>query len=97
MASQKGNPQQLRTMIIKQLRTTADASTKYQNKWLSDDNWIRLINEHDTNSTLTSPALNAALSGDPSTKNTIEIMDGTVNKTGIFRRKFTENDKEGRA
>jgi hypothetical protein len=81
--------------IIKQLRNTAKASAKYQNKWLSDVNWVELIKAHDTNSTLTSLELNAAIRKDPSIKDIVDIMDGS-NGTGIHRIIILEKTKEGK-
>jgi hypothetical protein len=74
-------------LIVKQLRTTADESTTYQNKWLSDGNWIELDKAHLTNPTLTSKVLNAALPRNPSTKNVVDFKDGASNQTGINRNK----------
>ena len=71
--------------IVKHLRTTADASATYRNKWLSDDNWIDLIKAHDTNSNLTSLKLNAAIRRDYSTKHAVDLKDGASTRTGIYR------------
>jgi hypothetical protein len=73
------------TEIVKQLRTTADESTAYQNKWLSADNWIELMKAHNTNPTLTSNVLNTAVMKDPSTKNVVDLKNGASNQTGIYR------------
>jgi hypothetical protein len=73
--------------IVKQLRTTADESTAYQNKWLSADNWIELMKAHNTNPTLISNVLNAALSRNPSTKDVVDLKNGASNETGIYRNK----------
>jgi hypothetical protein len=75
-----------RKEIIKQLRATADASPEYQNKWLSDDNWVELIKGRHTYSILTSQGLNSALALDGSTKDAIDVMDNRLNLTNIYRR-----------
>jgi hypothetical protein len=79
---------------IKQLRTTADASAKYRDKWLSVDNWIELITNHNSDSALTSQELNRALARDYPTKSLMDTKEGTVNYTGIFRDTKYET-KEG--
>jgi hypothetical protein len=78
--------------IVKRLRTTADESTTYQNKWLSADNWIELMKAHHTNPTLTSKMLNAAISRNPLTKDVVDLNDGFSNRTGIYRNKKQENN-----
>jgi phage tail protein X len=79
--------------IVKQLRTTADESTTYQNKWLSADNWVKLIKAHHTNPALTSRVLNAAIRKDPSTKNAVDLTDGVANQTGIYRNRKQESGR----
>jgi hypothetical protein len=83
---------------IQELRATADASLMYRDKWLSVDNWIELIKDHHKDSTLTSSALNRALTTDHSTKDVMYIMDGASNATGIFRdtKQMTEAGKKRR-
>jgi hypothetical protein len=73
--------------IVKQLRTTADESTTYQNKWLSADKWTELMKAHHTNPTLTSKMLNDAIGKDPSTKDAVDLKHGASNQTGIYRNK----------
>jgi hypothetical protein len=63
--------------IVKQLRTTADESTTQEDKWLSADDWIELMKAHHTNSTLTPKVLNAALLRNPSTKDVVDLKNGT--------------------
>jgi hypothetical protein len=81
---------------IKQLRTTADASAKYRDKWLSVHNWIELIKNHHHDSTLTSWELNRALGSDYPTKALMDMKEGALlNYTGIFRDNKPEI-KEGK-
>jgi hypothetical protein len=96
MQSKPEKAKQLRKTAIKQLRATADASEMYQNKWLTDDNWIELINGLHTNSTLTSQELNSAISLDASTKDVVNIMDGSSNRTGIYRNVLQETSRAGK-
>jgi hypothetical protein len=71
---------------VKQLRKTADVSTTYQNKWLSDDNWSVLIKAV-ANSTLTYQQLN------PATKNVVDLKNGSANQTGIYRNTKQESGR----
>jgi len=80
-----------RQAIIKKLLDTANTSNSYKSKWLSDENWVELINHHHPNDEITVKSLNGALSRHQSTKDAIDLMDGTSNPTGIYRnKKFQE-------
>jgi hypothetical protein len=81
------------SMIVKQLRTTADESTTYQNKWLPADNCIELMKAHHTDPTLNSKVLSATLSRNPSTKHVVDLKNRASNQTGIYRNKKQENNR----
>ena len=76
-----------RQAIITKLLDTTNTLNSYKSKWLSDENWVELINHHHPKDEITVKSLNGALSRHQSTKDTIDLMDGTSNPTSIYRNK----------
>ena len=82
--------------ILKKFRGTAEANRSYRNKWLSDVNWVELINhQYSNDEEMTYQQLNNAISRNKSVKDVVDLLDGTMNRTGIYRQKRFEASEKG--
>ena len=81
-------------VTINVLKATAKVSPSYQNKWISDENWAELVNQHFPDTGIDYKQINNALGRTLPYKNVIYHRDGETNTTGIYAEKNFDKAKK---
>ena len=71
------------SLLLNQFFATSQQSRRYQRKWLSDQNWVTLINTHFPSTGASTKVLNRAFTRVPEYSTVIDLE---VNDKGIYRK-----------